>query len=139
MIDARELRIGNLIDKGGVAFRVLTIDEDGCMCEPINEYDAEDNSWHLSRVEPIPLTEEWLLRLGFTKTEYNDGVEMFMFIYFHLELRNNHLYLECEDSHYSRNLKHIKYVHQLQNLYHSLTESELKIKEDGKNKLLEKA
>ena len=74
----------------------------------------------LKQYEPIPLTEEWLLKFG----EMSIGDYQ---IYFNIE--DNHLY---EDDDFSLCNKiswnKIKYVHQLQNLYFALTQEELTIK-----------
>jgi len=81
----------------------------------------------LSDIAPIPLTEEWLIKIGFKqndliKSEYNIGTERvakidhgFFFDRYHWEAS-----------------KRIKYVHQLQNLYFELTGDELQIKETEK-------
>lgn len=73
---------------------------------------------------PIPLTEEWLIRFGFEKNSKNN--------YYHDKL--NYLYQsgnvfldDGNDSGWSVGLK-IEYVHQLQNLHFGLTGEELTIK-----------
>ena len=68
-----------------------------------------------SKFEAIPLTEEWLLKFGFTFSDmiYSfDGFEI-------LDLKQG---LEFYNHDYP--IK-IKYVHQLQNLYYALTQTEL--------------
>jgi len=73
-------------------------------------------------MEPIPLTEDWLLKFGFEQDGelfhnqialYKNGVGGFNY---------NVNYFEHE------NLEEIKHVHQLQNLYFALTGEELTIK-----------
>ena len=70
-------------------------------------------------IKPIPLTEEWLLRLGFesTNTYYFSKCNL------HLQgdIRGFHLVISRIDG-----IK-VKYVHQLQNLYFALTGEELTI------------
>ena len=74
---------------------------------------------------PIPLTEEWLLKFGFTKTDNK------YFIGELNELNNRQLDLIlCTDKNvisYQDYLHPILYVHQLQNLYFALTGEELTI------------
>lgn len=136
-LTASELRIGNLIDKGGVVFKVLTIDEDGCVCEPLNEYDPEYNSWKISGVEPIPLTEEWLIKFGFDMI--NDAPKTIKYyrlngISFEVlkddrvaNKPNEAIKLYDNIGLWNTTYKHIKNVHQLQNLYFALTGEELVI------------
>jgi len=73
--------------------------------------------------EPIPLTEEWLLKLCFNHDDgiYSSKNEL---IVFYIERDE----LECEYLGYSLPIK-IKHVHQLQNLYFALTGEELTINE----------
>jgi len=104
---ASELRIGNWVDLVGSnsSFQIDTI------------YDNE-----LSGIEPIPLTEEWLERLGFEGYSMDidkDG-------YYHIDvsfLGGVNVYINDVE------LSHINHVHQLQNIYHALTGNELKHEE----------
>lgn len=70
--------------------------------------------------KPIPLTEEWLLKFGFTHEggylwDCKDlGYQRFI---------KNHLIKGYFETHYAN--KHIQYIHQLQNLYFALTGKEL--------------
>lgn len=79
-------------------------------------------------IEPIPLTEEWLVKLGFEKT-YESAFRL------KYDLPCNFIgfdFSKTEDKSmdglrfYGRYFK-IKYVHQLQNLYFALTGEELTI------------
>lgn len=82
-------------------------------------YTGEENidSW-----KPIPLTEEWLLKFGF---KYNKKEMGFLKDNFHIEVRG----YGCPVFVYPTfHLTDIKHVHQLQNLYFSLTGEELTIK-----------
>lgn len=86
--------------------------------------------------EPIPLTPEWLERLGFIKQpteQYNDywkggkfsSGRSSSFLLRESPVKSyGYLPLEYKDVHAP-----IKYVHQLQNFYHALTGQELTIKE----------
>ena len=81
--------------------------------------------WRLELMEknkleykPIPLTEEWLFKFGFEKAyetcyQYKDFILNDKFIMMDIDITIQ-----------------LKYVHQLQNLYHSLTEEELTIKDE---------
>jgi len=76
-------------------------------------------------IEPIPLTEEWLLKFGFDVSVSHyicKGKFAICSIDDHFMYRGTELAPE------------IHYVHQLQNLYHALTGQELKIKIDETNR-----
>lgn len=82
--------------------------------------------------DPIPLTEDWLVRFGFKKSKCYLGMREGMtreilFIYptksgMYVSLWFPKAYTESDEDHY---LKEINYVHQLQNLYYALTGQEL--------------
>ena len=110
-----ELRIGNYVfsaedNKNGEVFQ---IDSRGIIFVNKN-----GNRWQdLKNIQPIPLTEEILLKCGFEKDEN----KMFVFnrkvIY---KKNDNTFHFYCCDI-------EIKYLHQLQNLYFALTGQELEI------------
>ncbi len=126
---ASELRIGNLVDynEGGI-FKVIGIHEFGIDCED----EIEIIYMEYENFNPIPLTEEWLLNLGFK--EYKDfGYKTGCFDY----IKYGFSYLidtkKIRIMHKGNNMSHIlqnkvHYVHQLQNLYFALTGEELTIK-----------
>ena len=119
---ANELRIGNYVKapKGArynndvIQFGIhefLKIAE--CV------YDIED-------FEPIPLTEEWLLKFGLTRIECNQG-EYYPYTDINIVKVDEYYRLEVGSDEYVIGYK-IKYVHQLQNLYFALTNKELTVK-----------
>jgi hypothetical protein len=81
--------------------------------------------------EPIPLTEEWLLKFGFEKKydtfEFNglnvDGCVV------HFSFDKWASEYEIENCDYTEVPSDIQHVHQLQNLYFALTGEELTIKQ----------
>lgn len=108
MIKANELRIGNYFQSNVV----------GTLC--IGQIHPADFALYdgviLSNIEPIPLTEEWLIKFGFSV--YKHGAELGNFSI--LKLLNPIEY-NCLGV-------NLKYVHQLQNLYFCLCGEELTIK-----------
>ena len=114
---AEELRIGNLFkDKHSrKIIKVIKLSEskitfDGCF---YGEWQAE----------PIPLTEEILLKCGF---EFFDNERIFN--NFVIEDFHNGNYYFTAGEGIKLHEKHIEYLHQLQNLYFSLTGEELNVK-----------
>lgn len=75
--------------------------------------------------KPIPLTEEWLVKLGFKKDriDYWRPDEWF----YAINQKSDGTFWLAEDE--CDPVTEIKYVHQLQNLYFALTGEELTIKE----------
>lgn len=143
-MEAKELRIGNLVytSKGA------------CVEIIINDFYIE--AYHpplFEHLKPIPLTEEWLLKAGF-KLEilhhpcYTIQAHTFDWELLYVTIMENNLIhfgvllklpssevLTVGDKEYPtnqiRNLDfcfNLKYVHQLQNLYFSITGKELEFK-----------
>jgi hypothetical protein len=123
MINANELRIGDwVIEKGNIK-----------QVYSISNHNAKD----YSKIEPIPLTIDWLANFGFLKS--NLKRHCYINLYYRIWLNDNRLlgakYKRFYISHISENrfsldvggrkYIDIKYVHQLQNIYFSLTGNEL--------------
>ena len=114
-MQASELRIGNLVQTKHAKSNYQ-----------ITAKDILDISQGRFPIDPIPLTEEWLVKLGFEKT-YESAFRL------KYDLPCNFIgfdFSKTEDKSmdglrfYGRYFK-IKYVHQLQNLYFALTGEEL--------------
>jgi len=120
---ASELRIGNLVDLGNRIAKVTEINHLACVVVDLEE--TQDTIEDYERVKGIILTEEWLLKFGFERQENNWKTLDLHFATISWErLAGTALSFEKESIY----LPHIKYVHQLQNLYFALTEEELEIK-----------
>jgi hypothetical protein len=128
MINAQELRYGNkllfIIDDVVTFKNITNIREDGVFWINVLEDFIPQKNFQF---KPIPLTEEWLLKLGLEKI----GIWTFS-----LNLVGNlDLIYYLGEKGWSIGLKsysdfsNLKYVHQLQNLYFALTGKELIIKE----------
>ena len=136
-LTANELRIGNLVtdefyDSFKTTIKVESINDKG-----INLLIEDDGNWSeiaqrwigveytFDKLRPIPLTEEWLVRLGFEKLAgclyLNTGSIEF---YYTNGLRLVGIDIEGQ----CLSLPHINHVHQLQNLYWCLCGDELTIK-----------
>lgn len=135
---SNELRIGNLLESNGRVCIVTSIDstsdfklspEGIFSCEFVEEPKHYLSRSDIENYEPILLTEERLLKFGFYR--YNTDIEK----KFIIKIGNNlwlcwkNEVLSLESKVLIENLKNIKYVHHLQNLYFVLTGEELTIKE----------
>lgn len=114
-MEAKELRIGNLIE-----YFYPHEEEWGTLSVSIE--DLEDV--HKESFRPIPLTEDWLLKMGFSNQNFywsciDENFEI-------AELKNNEWIHSINGCEYTDG-KTFKYVHQLQNLYFALTNTELTI------------
>ena len=127
MINAKELRIGNLVE-----YRITDKLYERKEWWEVSEIDADDIHW-LSKVDTkdedfraIPLTEEWLLKLGFKKERerYFNTFIVLRFINNKVDAFNLGV---SHDDEYLEFLNSINYVHQLQNLHFALTHRELTV------------
>lgn len=137
MIEQKELRIGN---------EVYFIDETFCTVIGINwgstvELAGCEGFISITDLEPIPLTPEILEKCGFSKSNYPNktivayrldiGDDGFKIIVSFVNGKLNNVILEGNGSYDEAGEKELteicKYLHQLQNLIHSLTGTELTI------------
>lgn len=118
-MEANELRIGNL------AYNLANGNKELCTVNSITElgigYDSESREGNciINNIEPIPLTEEWLLNFGFGHREFSFDKGSF-YLTKRTGKKDEYLY----QAHTNR--FQVKHVHQLQNLYFALTGEELK-------------
>lgn len=135
MIKVNELRYGNVIyDKYGAQSTVYEFDYSVAVLSTSPKGDE------FSKLKPIPLTEEWLLRFGFEKSENNVEInyrkylgENYNFLIEFHKGSNSYNYgyeemNEFDEMIFNNFGNGIEYVHQLQNLYFALTSEELEIK-----------
>lgn len=126
-MEARELRIGNLINIDGEPQIVTALPNgSGAFSDVFIEADYFDVHTNVefnkvSEVQPIPLTEEWLEKFGFEGKHGEFTLNDFV-----VRPKTGYFEIKGYESDYSGVLLALpKYVHQLQNLYFALTEKEL--------------
>ena len=108
-MEAKDLRIGNLVNELNVG--VITVD--------IVDLEAIKNGD--TNYQPIPLTEEWLLKFEFVKKDYGCQI--------HYYANTKSLWkITFKKDVFKRDKTIIKHVHQFQNLYFALTGVELTLK-----------
>jgi hypothetical protein len=118
---ANELRIGNLINIDDCLTEITGITKSTVF------FDNGFQMFIAGGIEPIPLTEYWLLRYGFEKTErrfMQIDQNVFAIHSFSIPIQNGKFIYD-----YIGGNIELKYVHQLQNLYFASTGEELLIKD----------
>lgn len=129
---ATELRIGNIVDtvnhgngKRSANKTPYIVEAIGSNIVELCHIDCDRDKYHrflikaISEIEPIPLTEEWLLKFGAEKFGNGDLIV------------NGHLigWMDCRKVFVHRATSvELKYVHIWQNLYFALTGEELEFK-----------
>jgi len=140
---ASEVRIGNIFAAQSERYKILTV-----IRLPGGYYidgECKDGLEHRIKEDaalPVSLTEQWLEDFGFKeigtiiskrfsiKIDEFENDEIWLIIGWHkAEEENKHATVYCEYSEHEISLRPIEYVHQLQNLYQSITNEELKRKE----------
>jgi hypothetical protein len=141
MIAENELRIGNWVtDRGNKRLSIDRIVGDRIECDVKGvPYESDTgipmyyhpDTEYFEYLQPIPLTEEWLVKFGFTNEVVNvlenDNFKMSISYYdgWHLSYKEKQCFGSSEVYLYPAN---IGSVHALQNLYFSLTGQELTLK-----------
>lgn len=126
---ASELRVGNIV----YIPQTKTNEQIGCIEENgrfvIKGYKSSYSS--IECLRPIPLTEEWLIKFGFTRhhTDYFNDVIFIKNVPNNNEFEWGVYPNEIGSGIQIKNRKPLKYVHQLQNLYFALTGEELELKD----------
>ena len=152
MIQPTELRIGNYIQlltmrdgvhiPMGVNFKLVELHAFSFSCVRANNNPAQIEEWltfSYDFIHPISITEEWLLMGGFIfhdgwycKDAWSPGHPSQRFdLYWSKQDGFMTKSRYQEDNHDVFKMRHIKYIHQIQNLYLSLTGQELKFNITG--------
>jgi hypothetical protein len=132
---ANELRIGNYYH-----YHIIDEFDDPTEYDIVRQTDAEDldilSNEEDTYYKPIPLTEEWLLKLGFELEDDNGDIKCYEIqrFWYYVIFDHGEVRLDIKTG---KNITHtvfymderFQYVHQLQNLYFALTGLELTIKE----------
>ncbi len=108
-MNEEELRIGNYVNIEDTILRI----------------DLQELYYNSSIMTPIPLTEEWLLKLGFESMYSNYIVKAGDYYNSIKQDCGKWIYSYDESDAGCYELKEIKYVHELQNLYFALNDKEL--------------
>ena len=113
---SNELRIGNYVYFHGDVKEINMVDGFGVIGR------KEQPLFSIDEFEPIPLTEEWLLRFGFELDIEDDGYQKGKY---KVSVSDEGCLFFIYMGYYPEEIAEFKYVHQLQNLYFALTGKEL--------------
>ena len=143
-----ELRIGNYVLTNNSLYRKADLGKIACIVAINSEvkvdnkqgvvtiYQIEDKykdtyGQFLDYLKPIPISEEKLIELGFTKTEDNDylkvGRKAFLVSLADYGDTDFHVLYRCDIGMDFCSLAYVDYIHQIQNIVFDLTGEELVI------------
>ncbi len=136
---ANELRIGNWVQYDGIPYQIESLTKVDAVVHSIDIFDFRNRS--LENAQPIELTEEVLLKIGFKKNKHNDWWEYYPSRedevsilmrdkYTTIEYANLfHCPEDVAEVNYDSRLEFPRriYLHELQNAYYCLTNNELEI------------
>ncbi len=114
-MDVKELRVGNYVDNNVEVFKLEAKDLIFLL--------AFDNEHYAN---PIPLTEEWLLKFGGEIKQYSIGIVLDRFRFIWKE-EYKYWYVIASDPGGAYMTK-IEFVHELQNFFYVMNGKELEIK-----------
>jgi hypothetical protein len=134
MIKPNELRIGNLVKYLNIPYPVYPL-KDGIveveevLSDGVNRSQGDSTLYESENIEGIPLTTEWLGKLGCDVKTYDDEdgalVSLTGFFVTQPFYQEDH---SLSISHAPK-ARRLKYVHEFQNYYHAVMGEELTIKE----------
>ena len=122
MIKANELRIGNLVNADYLC-KVVGIDELGASLIDVNGDESSIVYLTDENIDPIPITEEWLLKFGF---EGSNGYYLCP-KWYKFRFQKNSIIKFKGLIFNNKKVNQLIYIHQLQNLYFAITGEELTI------------
>jgi hypothetical protein len=121
---AAELRVDNLVLEDRCVCKVKNIYGHGFLNLTITTKQGTDMNARYETIQPIPLTEEWLLKfVNAEKNEYPNEIEIcerFIFIW-----KESYNYWYVVTRGHMEYLTKIEYVHEYQNFYFALIGEEL--------------
>ena len=131
-MELKELRIGNIVWEnysGEMIVSELRYSTESMYLR--KTWLLPDGLYKVKDIEPIPLTEEWVLRFGFNKVSVDEITAYHKHDFRLSKTGGDGFYTATYRGEF---LVFIKKVHQLQNLYFALTGDELEIKNEEHEK-----
>ncbi len=137
-LEAKDLRIGNLVygvsDGQKILSDVVSLDSVNLTEHPIwliSKYNQTSDEYE--SVEPIPITEEWLLKLGFKEQNTEIGSRFRKKNFYIAKNTDFDFYLKDVKSGIYIHLTKLDFVHELQNIWYCLNGKDLKINDNLDN------
>jgi len=126
MVNANELRIGNWVQAPlGEFMQVQIIGHED---NPDYVFARNKEGFGQNAFSPIPLTEDILVKAGFEKSKDDGKLFLFGVLSYSMIYNTVSIFQEQDDFSFSIGIADsIKHLHQLQNLYFALTQTELTI------------
>ena len=128
----QELRIGNLLTskswKGAHSIGGIVKHTKESFTLTMNGYEHKYEEGKYFDLEPIPLDESWLIKAGFENNSYSVfSRKISEYAWLSISFKDYACSMICENPDIADHDTNApcKYVHQLQNLYHALTGTEL--------------
>jgi len=128
---ATELRLGNYI-QGSIIVSNGEVIENNHILVDLNvlKMSIDEQQSAISRINPIPLTEDWILKFGLKR---KDEEYFYLKEYDHqilIDINTFDVVLDFREEGYYVTIKHdLKYVHKLQNFYFELNDRELELRQ----------
>lgn len=121
----QEIRIGNYLSIDGDFCKLKAIDYNEAECSFLNDSSGKSIKAKTSTYDPITITSNWLTDFGFEYREHLNDYYRHLFNGYILIIQPRGETKICAPNASPCNLPQILYIHQLQNLFYSLTQKEL--------------
>jgi hypothetical protein len=131
MIKENELRIGNYVNYEQTTHIITCVNIDYSISVWIDKNNKEHLYHHKNNeLKPISLTEEWLLRFGAEYSHKVLDIKMYQLGLYFIAIRKEgfRFIKKSTNTGAYEPLKDLYFAHELQNIYHDLTNEELKLK-----------
>lgn len=120
-INPTELRIGNIVKYANESYNIVELYKNRITIEGI---ERQNYNICYSEISGFTITKEWLIKFGFKEILEEGNFELET-THFNMTHFNNEFFISFGKYSERDIINHIKFVHQLQNLFYSLTNKEL--------------
>lgn len=133
MIQQKELRVGNYVNVPSLSnelYEISTISRYGRDCSVTdNKLGYQSDTLDIENVNPIPFSHDTLVQIADSVEHFHDGVLIYKFGKFNVYQQKGIFWVSEGLNGYDKDFKHVKTIHQLQNLYYAINGKDLTIKE----------
>jgi len=134
-LSSKDFRIGNIIEHNGEIKAISSLHEDDTF--RTKKGDLFEGCFRICTAEPVKITVEWLVKFGFKLTEggyvkrfsrFGDDEKSFLATEYNPVMKRWLFVVGSDNSETVVAINAFEFLHQLQNLYFSLTGEELILK-----------